>query len=90
MHARRTRNAQRKKINVVRKAIISSVPIMYQLLDTVSTPLPKVDRPRARRMMASKCSRAAVVTGEAVASDSRVNSVAVEGIGVGRCVVRNM
>lgn len=90
LQASRTKKAQRKNISIVVNAMMSSVPIMYQLLGTASTPLPKVDRPRARRMMASKCSSAAVVTGEAVASDSRANSVAVEGMGVGRCVARNI
>jgi hypothetical protein len=53
----------------------------HGLLDSISD-VPNVERPRARRMRLSKCSRAAVVAGEVVA-DSTDRAVAVDGIGGG-------
>lgn len=72
---------------------MSSVPIVNQELEVdspeVPNPLPNVERPSALRMMASKCSSAAVVSGEGEAP-SRASSVAVDGIGGGMWVARNM
>lgn len=74
---------------MVRAAIKSSVPKnQVELLG--SPPAPKAERPSARRMMVSKCSKAAVVTGVDSAADSSESSVAVDGVLVGRCVARNM
>ena len=82
MQARRTRKAPRKKTSIVRVAITSSALGRYHgLLDNVSDG-PNVERPRARRMRLSKCSRAAMVAGEAVA-DSTDSEVAVDAIGGG-------
>lgn len=67
----------------------SSVPKNQPEVDG-SVPAPKAERPSARRIMVSKCSKAAVVTGVEVAADSRESSVAVEGVLVGRWVARNM
>ncbi len=57
-------------------------------------PKPKVERPRARRMMVSKCSSAAVVEGEEDSTDREVELDAelLGGMlmGGGRCVARNM
>lgn len=69
-------------------AIASSALGRYQGLVAVGSGMPKVERPRARRMMLSKCSRAAVVAGDVVAEST--SAVAVEGIGDGRWVARNI
>ena len=89
LHARRTKNAPRKKTSIVRAAMASSALGRYHgLLNTLSGML-NVERPRARRMRLSKCSSAAVVAGEVV-GDSMDRAVAVEGIGGGTWVARNM
>lgn len=89
LHARRTKKAPRKKMSIVRAAIASSALGRYQGLVASGSGIPNVERPSARRIMLSKCSRAAVVAGDVVA-DSTDNAVAVEAIGDGRCVARNM
>lgn len=76
-------------MSIVRAAMASSALGRYQRLVIVIFGTPKVDRPRALRMMVSKCSRAAVVAGDVVA-ESTDNAVAVEGRGVGRWVARNI
>lgn len=68
-------------------AIASSALGRYQGPLAVGSGMPNADRPRALRIILSKCSRAAVVTGVA---DSRASSVAVDGMGAGTCVARNM
>ena len=89
LQARRTRKAPRKKTSIVREAVISSALGRYHgLLESGSVVL-KVDRPSARRMRLSKCSSAAVVAGE-VAAPSTDRAVAVDGIGGGTWVARNM
>jgi hypothetical protein len=89
LQARRTRKAPRKKTSIVSAAVISSALGKYQgLLESVSD-VPNVDRPKARRMRLSKCSSAAVVAGEVVAP-STDSAVAVDGIGGGTWVARNM
>ena len=92
LHARRNRYAPRKKTSIVRRAMrLSVVKKFLHVLYDGSEPMPNVERPRARRMMLSNCSSAAVVAGEVwAAADSTDNAVAEEGIGVGRCVARNM
>jgi len=87
LQARRTKNAPRKKTSIVRAAIASSALGRYQGLLVME--LPNVERPRARRMILSKCSRAAVVAGEVVA-DSTDRAVVVDDIGGGTWVARNM
>lgn len=51
--------------------------------------IPKADRPRARRIMLSKCSRAAVVAGDADSERSESDVVA-DGRGGVIFVARNM
>ena len=87
MHASNTKKAPRKKTSMVRAAITSSVLGRYQGLVAVGSGIPNVERPRARLIRLSKCSRAAVVAG---LSDSRAKAVAVDGIGGGKCVERNI
>lgn len=53
-------------------------------------PVPKVERPRARRNMWSMCARAAVVAGDDVGGVSEVREVEVLGNGSGICVAMNM
>lgn len=55
----------------------------------VPGPKPKVERPRARRIMVSKCSSAAVVDGDDDSTDKEVE-LDVVGSGAGRWVARNM
>ena len=76
-------------MSMVSAAMASSVLGRYHGLVANGSGIPKVDRPRARRMMLSKCSRAAVVAGE-VCADSTESAVAVEATGDGRWVARNM
>jgi len=76
-------------MSIVSAAIASSALGRYQRFIESGSGIPKVDLPRARRMMLSKCSRAAVVAGD-VTADSTDNAVAVEGIGGGTWVARNM
>ena len=89
LHARRTRKAPRKKTSIVRAAIASSALGKYHGLLIKLSEVPNVDRPNARRMRLSKCSRAAVVAGEVVAP-STDRAVAVDGIGGGTWVARNI
>jgi len=78
-----------KNKNIVRAAIASSALGRYQGLVAAGFGIPNVDRPRAWRIILSKCSRAAVVAGDA-AADSTERAVAVDGIGGGKCDARNM
>lgn len=64
-------------MSMVKAAMTSSALGRYQRPAVVGCGIPKVDLPRARRMMLSKCSRAALVAGDEVA-DSTDNAVAVE------------
>src|SRR4051812_42516154 len=89
LHARRTKKAPRKKMSIVSAAIASSALGRYQRAEAVGSGIPNAERPSALRIIVSKCSNAAVVAGEAVA-DSTDNSVAVEGMGGGMWVARNM
>lgn len=61
----------------------------YQCADAEGSGIPNAFRPSALRIRLSKCSSAAVVAGD-VPAGSTERAVAVEGIGVGRCVARNM
>ena len=72
----------------MRAAITSSALGRYQGPVAVGSGIPNVERPRARLMILSKCSNAAVVTGDSAGSADM--SVAVEGMGGGRWVARNM
>lgn len=65
----------------------SSVLGRYQRAWPVGFGIPKAERPSARRIRLSKCSRAAVVAGEA---DSTDNEVVTEGTGAVILVARNM
>lgn len=87
MHARRTKNAPRKNTSMVSAAMASSALGRYQRLEALGSGIPNAVRPSALRIMLSKCSSAAVVAGVA---DSRASSVAVDGMGGGRWVARNM
>lgn len=70
---------------MVKPAMKSSVEGKYHGFVARGLGIPNVERPRARRIMLSKCSRAAaVVAPEAVVADSRERAVAVEGMGEGR------
>lgn len=89
LQARSTRKAPRKKTSIVRAAIASSALGRYHGLLVNPSGTPNVERPSARRMRLSKCSRAAVVAGE-VAAPSTDRAVAVDGIGGGTWVARNM
>lgn len=74
---------------MVNAAMASSALGRYQRFRESGSGIPKVDLPRAFRIMLSKCSRAAVVAGDVVA-DSTDSAVAVEGRGGGTWVARNM
>ena len=87
LHARSTKKAPRKKTSMVRAEMTSSALGRYQRVEAPGSGMPNAARPRALRIMVSKCSSAAVVAGVA---DSMANWVAVDGIGAGRCVARNM
>lgn len=87
LQANNTKKAPRKKTIMVRVAMASSAEGRYQRVEAEGSGIPKADRPRARRMMLSKCSRAAVVAGE---DDSREIEVVEGGIGGETCVARNM
>lgn len=89
LRARRTRNATRKNIIIVTVAMASSALGRYHRLEAVGSEMPNVERPRALRIMVSKCSSAAVATGDDVAP-STDSAVAVDGNGGGRWVARNM
>lgn len=84
LNAKSTTNAMRKNTIMVRRAMKSSVFKGYAEMEGGSKPVPNGERPNALRMIASKCSRTAVVAGEVVAADSTdEREVAVERIGVG-------
>ena len=87
LQARRTKKAPRKNVNAVKAAIASSALGRYHGFVARESNIPNVERPSARRMMLSKCSSAAVVAGVA---DSTESAVAVDSIGDGRWVARNM
>lgn len=74
-------------------AMISSLPMPNQdfgtAVEVLLNPVPKVERPRAVRISASKCASAAVVSGEGEAL-SREMDVAEDGMGGGRWVARNI
>lgn len=53
-------------------------------------PVPKLERPRARRNIWSMCARAAVVAGEDVGGSFGLSEVEVLGNGAGMCVAMNM
>lgn len=76
-------------MSMVRAAMVSSALGRYQRVVAVGSGIPNAERPSALRIKLSKCSNAAVVAGKALA-DSTARSVAVEGIGGGRWVARNM
>jgi len=76
-------------MSIVSAAMASSALGRYHGFVAKGSGIPKVERPRARRMILSKCSSAAVVAGEVVA-DSTESAVAVDATGDGRCVARNI
>lgn len=95
LNANNTRNKREKNVSIVKKAIKSS--LAHQEEDGEGNdgwdgpPAPKVERPSARRTMWSMCCSAAVVAGlEVVEAESREREVAVEGIGRGTWVARNI
>jgi len=71
---------------MVIEAMTSSALGRYHLVLAEGSGIPKAFLPSALRMMVSKCSRAAVVAGD----DSTEREVAVDGIGDGMWVARNM
>ena len=85
--ARSTKKAHKKKDSIVRAAMQSSALGRYQRTCAAGSGTPKAERPRARRIMLSKRSRAAVVAGEA---DSTDNEVVTDGMGGVTRVARNM
>lgn len=89
LHANSTKKAPRKNTSIVKAAMASSALGRYQRAVAVGSGIPKAERPRALRIMVSKCSSAAVVMG---VGDSSARAVAVdgEGSGEGTCVARNM
>jgi hypothetical protein len=89
LQARRTKKAPRKKTSIVRAAIKSSALGKYHGLLLRVSGTPNVARPSARLIILSKCSRAAIVAGEVVA-DSTDRAVAVDGMGGGTWVARNI
>ena len=60
----------------------------YQRFDALGSGIPNAFRPKALRIKLSKCSSAAVVAGDVTGSTER--AVAVDGMGGGKCVARNM
>lgn len=73
----KSRKSPRKSMKIVKSAITSPV-FNTAVIDPDSPPIPKEERPRARRSMLS---RASVVAGDVV--DDSVREVAVDGIGRG-------
>lgn len=75
---------------IAKRAIKSSVLRKYAETDGASNPVPNGDRPNALRMIASNCSRTAVVAGDVTAADSTDSEIADEIIGVGSWVAKNI
>lgn len=98
LNANKTRNKREKNVNIVKKAIRSSLVHRQEDGDGEGLndgwddpPAPKVERPSARRTMWSMCCSAAVVAGfEFVGAESTEREVAGEGTGRGTWVARNM
>lgn len=83
MQLRSARKAPRKKAAMAMNEIMSSESKNCHVR-SIDAPVTYVERPRALRMSISRCSIAAVVAGEAVASDSRDIDVAVDASGGGK------
>ena len=61
----------------------------YQRFEALGSAMPKAFRPSAVRIRWSKCSKAAIVAGD-VPAGSAERAVAVDGMGGGRWVARNI
>lgn len=81
--ARKTRKKPRKKIN----SIAMAIKLSEEESNPGARPPPNEDRPSARRKIASKLARVAVVTGDAFDSE---RDVVTEGSGRGMWVARNI
>ncbi len=92
LNASSTRKSREKNVSMVRKAMTSSIvqPLILVVEGEGWEPTPNVERPSARRTMWSMCCRAAVVARLEVVVDSTEREVAVEGMGRGTWVARNM
>jgi hypothetical protein len=82
-------NAPRKNMSMVRAEMSLSALGRYQWFEALGSGIPNAFRPKALRIRLSKCSSAAVVAGDVPAGLTE-RDVAVNEMGGGRCVARNM